>query len=340
MKVLFVKESIYMHKPGFEHPENPKRVVRIRSALTSSGIEFSDVSSEQANLEEGLGIACRVHAKDYVERLLKLSQSSGVAIDEDTYITDNSLKLALTTLYFSYKYASEENAVFLISRPPGHHVGRRGKALGASTQGFCLLNNAVAAVEGFKDRGFSKIAVLDFDAHHGNGTMELLYRERILQIDFHQDPNTLYPYTGYPEELGEGEGYGFKLNVVLPPASGDDLFVDLLRKVSDILGKYSPEALVVSAGFDAFEDDGLADLRLTEISYYGLGKLVRELGIPTLIVLEGGYGIGLQRGVVAFIHGLRGVERVYEYSTSTPLSLRRKALETATKMLSRVLFKV
>ncbi|MEM0000105.1 MAG: histone deacetylase family protein [Desulfurococcaceae archaeon] len=335
MKVLIVRESTYMHKPGFEHPENPNRVVRIRRALTSFGVEFSDVSGEQVDFKEGFRIACRVHAKDYVERLITLSRSASATIDEDTYITKDSLKLALATLYLAYRYASDEDAVFMISRPPGHHAGKRGKALGAPTQGFCLMNNAVAAVEGFKDRGFSKIAVLDFDAHHGNGTMELLYKERILQVDFHQDPSTLYPHTGYPEELGEGEGYGFKLNIVLPPAGGDDLFMSILPMVSDLFEKYSPDALVVSAGFDAFEDDGLADLRLTETSFYSLGRLIRRLKAPTLIVLEGGYGAGLQRGIVAFVHGLRGIEQTYEHHTSTPPSLYRKALEIATKTLER-----
>jgi len=339
MEVLFVEESVSMHKPILHHPENPSRALRVRSAIELQGVAVTSISVKNVDLEEGLKIARRIHAKGYLDYLVKLSRNAPAAIDEDTYISSDSLELAVATLYFSYEYsrerASKGNAVFLVSRPPGHHAGRGGKALGAATQGFCILNNAAAAVEGFRDGGVKRLAVLDFDAHHGNGTMEILYKDPVLQIDVHQDPDTLYPHTGYPSEMGEGEGYGFKLNVVMPPSSGDDVFVEILSNAFNLLKEYSPDALVVSAGFDAFEGDGLADLRFTEVSYYKLGELIRELGSPTTIVLEGGYRVGLSRGVAAFVNGLRGAKSSYALETRTPPQLYREIVELANRILEK-----
>lgn len=336
MEIVFVSESTSMHKPEYEHPENPSRVLRALRALEAFGIGFSDVGIGNADFEEGLRVARRVHSEKYLEYLVESSRRAPVDLDEDTYMSKDSFTLATATFFFAYKYASESSGVFLVSRPPGHHAGREGRALGASSLGFCLLNNAAAAVEGFKSRGFKKIAIIDFDAHHGNGTMEIFYREKVLQVDIHQDPRTLYPYTGYPDELGEGEGYGYKANIVLPRLAGDDLLEAVQETTLSVLRGYTPEALVVSAGFDGFEGDGLADLRLTERSYYALGSLVRELDVPTVVLLEGGYGVGLERGLVAFVNGLLGVKQSYEHRTSTPPTTYRRALETALVTLEKV----
>lgn len=325
-----------MHKPTIDHPENPLRVAKIKSALASNDLKYEEVSTEKVNLEEAIEICSRIHQKRYIEHLLKLSSKTPIFLDEDTYLSEDSLKLALTTLYLSYKYAVGKEQVFLVSRPPGHHAGLSGRAMGAHTQGFCIFNNAAAAVRGFMHSGLKRILILDFDAHHGNGTMELFYREKILQVDLHQDPDTLYPHTGYPDEIGEGEGYGYKLNVVLPPGSGDDVFHELLNNIIDLAKKYTPEAVVVSAGFDAFANDGLADLNLTEKSYYSLGLLVKELNTPTVVILEGGYGAGLQRGAVAFAKGLMGVKEEFLTLTETPSVQYRRVIDTATRTIEKI----
>lgn len=336
MDFIFVKESTYMHRPMDSHPENPRRVLRIKTSLVGHGVSVALDTLESTNQSESLRVAKRIHSPEYVDYLFKLSREAPVSLDEDTYLDKDSLRLALGSLYLAYRYAFDMRSVFLITRPPGHHAGANGRALGASTQGFCLLNNAAGAVYGFMDAGLRKIATLDFDAHHGNGTMELFMNKRILQIDIHQDPNTLYPHTGYPDEIGIGEGYGFKANFVLPPGAGDDIFEEVLDRVRSILNKYSPDAIVVSAGFDGFENDGLADLDLTEISYYGLGSLIKDLGIPAVIVLEGGYSIGLERGAVAFAKGLIKSSEQYPSLTSTPRSLYRRAIESINRVFEKI----
>jgi acetoin utilization deacetylase AcuC-like enzyme len=338
VRVVVISESRLLHRPPFEHPENPSRVERVVGALSARGIPYEEVSTRNvsASEREQLELASRIHARGYVEYLVRLSKSVPAVIDEDTYVSGGSLELALATLAESYLQAlNTKNVVFLVSRPPGHHAGRGGKAMGASTQGFCILNNAAAAVLGFAERGFKRLAVLDFDAHHGNGTMEIFYRERVLQVDLHQDPDTLYPHTGYPEEMGEGEGFGYKVNLVLPMGSGDDLYLDLAKRVEELLEKYTPEALVVSAGFDAFLNDGLADLAATEISYYRLGEVIRSLRVPAVVVLEGGYSVGLERGVVSFIEGLLLAPKNYTVKTSTPRALFSKAISTAERVLEK-----
>ena len=338
LKILVISDSTSLHKPLGEHPENPSRIERVLNSLRSIGALYEEIGVKtiRVSVEEQLKLAMRIHSKGYIDYLVRLSKITPVLIDEDTYMSHGSLELALVTFTYCYLQAlSTKNMVFLISRPPGHHVGRGGKAMGASTQGFCILNNAAAAIMGFMDRGFKKIAVLDFDVHHGNGTMEIFYSERVLQVDLHQDPSTLYPHTGYPEEMGESEGFGYKVNLILPEGAGDDLYLELTSRVKELFKEYAPEAIVVSAGFDAFLNDGLADLAATEVSYYKLGELVRSLRVPVVVVLEGGYSVGLERGVVSFIEGLKGLLRDYTIKTTTPRTLYKRALSVAERVLEK-----
>lgn len=340
MDIFILKESTTLHKPIHGHPENPNRIVKIKTALISAGIDILSTSIDLVDKNEALNLARRIHARNYIDLLIKLSKEAPISIDDDTYMDKTTLDLALGSLYLSYKYACEKRKTFIILRPPGHHSGFKGKAMGAPTQGFCILNNAAGSVLGLLDNGVKKIAIIDFDAHHGNGTMELFYKIPILHIDIHQDPDTLYPHTGYPDDLGEDEGYGYKVNIILPPGSGDDLFRIVLDRFSIILEKYSPEALVVSAGFDGFINDGLADLNLTEKSYYELGSLIGQYNIPTLVVLEGGYSIGLTRGIVAFIKGLMNLPTNYTETSSTPRSLYRRAILETNSLVEKVLQRI
>lgn len=320
MRVIVNPHSMVFHKPIDDHPENPGRISRILRALESSGIQYEYTSDEQINVGEALSIARRIHTREYLELLEKLARRPYELIDEDTYITRNSLKLALETFYHSYIFSQElkgPEVVFYISRPPGHHAGRSGRALGAPSNGFCLLNNAASAILSMLDRGLKRVLAIDFDAHHGNGTMEIFYDKPILQIDIHQHPRTLYPFSGYPEEIGLGEGAGYKLNVPLYPHSGDDFIAEISANIVELIKAYNPEGVVVSAGFDGYANDGLSDLSLSEFSYYLFGKIIRDLGAPTTIVLEGGYSVGLSRGVIAFIRGLKG-EKYDIAPTKTP----------------------
>ncbi|MFZ8791511.1 MAG: histone deacetylase family protein [Thermosphaera aggregans] len=335
-RVIVEKQSTTKHVPLEKHPENPERITVLVDRLDKQGFRVEYVS-RNVDVQEARKIASRIHARGYIQYLEKLSRYNYSIVDEDTYLTSDSMELAYTTFQTGYELALSLNEpVFYVSRPPGHHAGRGGKAMRAPSQGFCLLNNAGAAVLGFKDRGLTRIAIVDFDVHHGNGTMEIFYDEKILQVDLHQHPDTLYPYTGYPFEIGEGEGYGFKANLVFNPFTGDDVYLRVLSMVQELLEGFNPEALVVSAGFDGFLNDGLSDLRLTEASYEALGRLIRGLEAPTLIILEGGYSVGLTRGVESFLNGLTGREVNYAASKT----LRATEVEGIVRINEKTILKV
>ncbi|MEM0378150.1 MAG: histone deacetylase family protein [Thermosphaera sp.] len=340
VRIIVENESLNKHIPLEKHPENPARVAKIIELLRKIRVDF-EYSRPEVDLEEARRIAFRIHAKGYIEYLERLSRNRYSIIDEDTYLAHDSLELAYRTFGSCYGLASKlHDIVFYVTRPPGHHAGIAGKAMRAFSQGFCLLNNPGAAVLAFKDRGFSRIAILDFDVHHGNGTMEIFYRDKILHIDLHQHPRSLYPYTGYPFEIGVGEGYGFKANLVFSPFTGDDVYIETLNMVSKLLEEYNPEALVVSAGFDAYVNDGLADLRLTEASYYVLGRLIRDLKSRSLIVLEGGYSVGLVKGVESFLKGLWGFKISINPSRSMYHANSREDLSVNEKTILKIKQKV
>ncbi|MCY0868429.1 MAG: histone deacetylase family protein [Desulfurococcus sp.] len=328
-RILISANSMRMHKPRYPHPENPERISRIIKGLKKKNVE-PEFYEPRLEPSEALRVAREIHSEDYIERLLQLSKATPVDLDPDTYLSEDSLTLALESFYTSFKLAADARGeiIFYVARPPGHHAGFKGKARGARTQGFCILNNAVAAVRGFMYNGLKRIALLDFDAHYGNGSIELLYTSRVLQVDLHQDTRTLPVFPRKPGEIGEGDGRGLKVGIPLKPYTSDDSYTRVLELAWRLVEEYSPEALVVSAGFDGFMNDGLTDLALTEYSYYRIGGLIRSLGVKTLIVLEGGYSSGLVRGLPAFMQGLQGVKVEYPVKES-PKTVREANARSA-----------
>ncbi|RLF04875.1 MAG: histone deacetylase family protein [Thermoprotei archaeon] len=294
------------HVPPFPHPERPERLKIALSSLKEHGLLgriVEPVPAEERDLY-------RVHDPEYVARVRELVEAGAAMLDNDTYISRGTMRAALTAAGASLRAAEaavEGRAILILPRPPGHHAGRRGRAMGALTQGFCIFNNAALAVARLLELGLRRVAVLDFDSHHGNGTQEIFYSDpRVLHVDLHEDPVTLYPGTGFPTDLGSGEGEGFKVNVVLPPSSGDDAYALALEEVVvPLLESFKPEALVYSAGFDAYAGDGLSHLRAGAHTYSRLGLLAGELGVSRVIaVLEGGYEVGLEKGLPSFVASL------------------------------------
>lgn len=192
---------------------------------------------------------------------------------------------------------------FALTRPPGHHAcaGRYG--------GYCYLNQAAAAAQGLVEAGCGRVAVLDVDVHHGNGTQQIFYeRADVLFVSVHADPREVYPYFwGHPEERGAGPGEGFNVNLVVPASADGSAYGPALQQALARVAAHGAEALVVSLGLDAYVGDPLADLRLTGADYRELGARLAELDLPTLLVLEGGYDVGaLGDNVVAVLRGVTG----------------------------------
>jgi len=325
------------HKPPYPHPENPSRLRVALEALKSLG-GARVVEPHPAALEDLL----RVHDADYIEMIQRIVDEGLPLVDNDTYASPGTMSAALAAAgaaVDAVRTAGKNPAIALV-RPPGHHAGRRGRAMGAATQGFCIFNNVAVAAATLLSSGCGRVAIVDFDAHHGNGTQEIFYSEpRVLHIDLHEDPVSLYPGTGFPSQLGSGEAEGTKINIVLPPGSADDVYLAAIEEVVvPLLEEFKPEVLLFSAGFDAFEGDGLAHLRAGERAFYELGRIPRVVGVSrAAAVLEGGYSTGLTRGLPAFASALAGVEADWpvKQSREAVLRLAREFLEELKYLLKR-----
>ncbi len=180
-----------------------------------------------------------------------------------------------------------EDAVFSLCRPPGHH------ASADIYGGYCFLNNAAIAAQAFRDDGAGRVAILDIDYHHGNGTQTIFYdRDDVLFASLHGHPQQEFPYfLGYEEETGEGAGAGFNYNYPLRWGTGFDLWGAALDQACARIADYGPDALVVSLGVDTFEGDPISEFKLQSEDYLKIGARIATLARPTLFVMEGGYAV-------------------------------------------------
>jgi acetoin utilization deacetylase AcuC-like enzyme len=192
-------------------------------------------------------------------------------------------------------------SAFSLCRPPGHH------AYTDRCSGFCYLNNAAIAAEVLR-RKFARVAIIDFDTHHGDGTQAIFYhRADVLYGSVHTDPSAYYPhFAGYADETGTGAGEGANINLPLPFHANDDAFVGANARLCEALKAHNCEALILSAGWDAHVDDPLSRLRVTTDAYSRIGELYGHLRLPTLIVQEGGYSLkAIEAASYWFTHTFR-----------------------------------
>ena len=272
-----------------------------------------------------------VHAPNYLDRLEKLSAEGGGYLDLDTALNEYSWEVAMLAsgaAIGAVESALSGTPAFSIGRPPGHHAGR------AYGMGFCLLNNVAIAAEHARSRGMGRIAILDWDVHHGNGTQDIFYADgEVLYLSAHQSP--FYPGTGGTNEVGEDGGRGFSVNVPLRARSGEDTYAAAFAGVFvPVLCEFRPELIIVSAGYDAHAADLIGGMRL-QASSFGqfaakLAAVAREAeAAPLALMLEGGYNLGaLTESITAT---MKGVEQEpspdWEYSGGVrPVEEARKAL--------------
>ncbi|HEX2221313.1 MAG TPA: histone deacetylase [Candidatus Limnocylindria bacterium] len=309
-RVLLLTDPAMLRHAAPGHPERPERMAAVEAGLVAgaarAGAELDRRRPEPASAEA----VARVHDPAFVAELDRLAGGGGGWLDPDTYLTSSSMPAARlaagATLEAGRAAASGEASVaFAVVRPPGHH------ASAARACGFCLLNNVAVAVEELRAAlGLSRIAIVDWDVHHGDGTQEIYDPDPdVCYTSTHGWP--LYPGTGARDETGTGPAAGTKHNRPLPPGSGDEQFVaawrdDLLPAVE----AFGAEAILVSAGYDAHRDDPLAHLAVTERGYRSvavlLGELAARLRLPGVaLTLEGGYDLGaLEGSAAATVEGL------------------------------------
>lgn len=277
--------------PG--HPERPERVDAIVKSLASEGLweKGTVIPPVELSLDQLSG----VHDSSYLDNAQKIASTGGY-LDADTYTTPDSWNLALNAAGGAVAVArsvwsGDSQSGFALTRPPGHHATiYRG-------MGFCLLNNiAIAANDLIMSLGAEKLAIIDIDLHHGNGTQDIFYnREDVMFVSLHQSP--LYPGSGSFLEIGESSGIWKTLNIPLSPYTGDDAYNFAFDKlIIPLLNEFSPNMILVSYGFDAHWRDPLGSLILTKNGYYNIINLLLEFAKEycqgrLAVFLEGGYDL-------------------------------------------------
>lgn len=310
-RVLLVDDPRFdRHAPLGHHPERPERLVAARAAIaavasTPQGRVAFDRITPRAATDEELAL---VHDPRFVESLEELRGHSGY-LDADTYVSAESVDIArlaagsLVAMVDRMIDGDVRRGVAL-PRPPGHH------ARPAHAMGFCLLNNVAVAAAHARARGVRRVAVVDWDVHHGNGTQEMFWRDPdILYVSTHQFP--FYPGSGDVDEIGEGAGKGYTVNVPLAAGGGDSVYAAAFeRVVLPVVESYAPELVLVSAGFDAAARDPLAQMQVSPAAFGWMAAALARIADATAggriaLVLEGGYDlVALEASLKSAVDGL------------------------------------
>ena len=222
---------------------------------------------------------------NFAARLGRFSFDSGSPLTSGTWVA--ARQGAFCALDAAHAVADGARAAFALSRPPGHHAGADFYG------GYCFLNNAALAAQALRDRGMARVAVLDIDYHHGNGTQAIFYdRADVFFASIHGDPHTEYPFfLGYMDELGAGAGEGFNLNLPLARGTGFGQWRAALGLALQRIAGFRADALVVSLGLDTFEGDPISGFRLRSEDYLRVGEDIFRAALPTVFVFEGGYAV-------------------------------------------------
>jgi acetoin utilization deacetylase AcuC-like enzyme len=286
VEVLYLTHPVFArHDTGSWHPERPARLVAAERGVWSAGLGVRRIEAEVVDP----ALLAAVHSPSYIEAIERFCASGGGPLDADTVAVEASWDAALRAAgagpqAVELLTADASATAFLAVRPPGHH------ALEAQAMGFCLFNNVVVTAAALTARG-AKVAIIDWDVHHGNGTQALVWDDPdVLYVSAHQHP--FYPMTGQMVERGGAGAEGTIINVPLPAGSAGDVYREITgRIVEPALAAFQPDWILVSAGYDAHEEDPLADLRLVAADYGQMAaSLTRHVGPNRIITfLEGGY---------------------------------------------------
>ena len=316
MTVLLVTHPAYLeHESGRGHPERPERLAVVLAGVDAAGVRDGIVGvAPRAATRDELE---RVHPAAYLDAVERFCASGGGRLDADTGAGPGSWNAAVLAAGAGLEAverldAGEADAAFCAVRPPGHH------AEPDRAMGFCLVNNVAVTAAALAERG-ERVLIVDWDAHHGNGTQDVFYSDdRVVYVSMHQFP--LYPGTGRVDDVGTGAGAGATVNLPFPPGTTGDIY---LCAVDDVLlplaESFRPTWLIVSAGFDAHRADPLTDLGLSAGDFADLTARVTALVPPgrRILFLEGGYDLAaLRDSTAACLAALLGARHRPEPATA------------------------
>jgi acetoin utilization deacetylase AcuC-like enzyme len=315
-----------------DNPEQPERVARLRDGALAAGCIL------ETPTEQGMGPIAAVHSPEYLQFLqyawarwrhiegaapavvpdIRPVDRSGqypasVVAQAGYHMSDAASPITAATwdsvCWSAWSAVAAADAVlagdamaYALCRPPGHHAGRD------MAGGFCYLNNSAIAATRLQSR-HGRVAILDVDLHHGNGTQQIFYqRDDVLTVSIHADPTRFYPFFwGHASERGSGPGLGYNLNLPLPRQTGDEEYLATLDRALDRVCAFAPDVLVVALGIDASEDDPFGGLRISTGGFERIGlQIGRRSDCPAVIVQEGGYlSPSLDSNLSAFLTGLQ-----------------------------------
>lgn len=338
MRVFFSEKQLSHHGQSFlvagqpkPIPEVPERAEHLKAAVSKLGLDITDPD------DHGLSPLAAVHRPEYLHFLQTVHDrwlaagghemvvpnihparrdvtyphspvgqagyhlgDTACPITETTW--DSAYWSAHTAVSAAMDITNGAKEAYALCRPPGHHAGLD------LAGGFCYLNNSAIAAQHLRGQ-YDRIAILDIDLHHGNGTQDIFYaRNDVMTLSIHADPRHFYPFFwGHEAERGEGAGLGYNLNQPLPLGSGDDLFIEALEKAMDAVTSFAADALVIATGLDASEQDPFGGLTVTSDGFERVGAIIGAHPKPVLLVQEGGYiSDALSTNLYRLLHGFMG----------------------------------
>ncbi len=287
-KVGFVYDEVFLrHEPPVWHPDSPDRLINIIITLKAAGLwsRLIHLPPRRATLDD----IARVHAPEYIEKIRNIGSGE---LDPDTFISEGTFDAALHAAGAVMEAVNQckqrqIDRAFCAIRPPGHH------AESDQGMGFCIFNNVAVAARYARFIGYQRVFIVDFDAHHGNGTQHIFEEDdSIFYFSTHQHP--YYPDTGKDMERGKGKGLGFTYNVPIPAGSGNREYLAVyLDILPGLIQRFDADLVLVSAGYDIHVNDPHANIR---VSTEGIHSIVRSIlnscgSCPTVFALEGGYDL-------------------------------------------------